>query len=67
MGVPQHPLQQRSDDAGRRLPLLNYHCHDTGTQVSKHVSLFPFTNILIYMFDHVFVFAGQQDRSHEAL
>ena len=66
MGVPPQPLQQRSNDAGGRLPLLNHHCHDAGTQVSKHMSLFPFTYSLQEC-DHVFVFAGQQDRSHEAL
>ena len=39
MGVPQHPLQQWSDDAGRRRPLPHHHRHDSGTQVSWCVSV----------------------------
>ncbi len=66
MGVPEQPLQQRSNDAGGRPPLRHHHCHDTSTQVFKCASVFPFSFILCAS-DHVFVFAGQQDCSHEAL
>lgn len=46
MGVPEHPLQQRGDDAGGRPALPHHHCHDTGTQGSKCASLSPVNDAL---------------------
>lgn len=66
MGVPQQPLEQRSNDARGRPALPHHHRHDTGTQVSQCVSLFAVRNTLCDSW-HVFVFADQQDCSHEAL
>lgn len=46
MGVSQQPLEQRSNDARGRPALPHHHRHDTGTQVSQCVSLFPVRNTL---------------------